>query len=157
MAKKHKTKLPAEHWMHDPQEHDFPAAGNYLSLLAGPSAVEAIVAALKEVPSETRQAKDLLRASKLELLPAADFHVALDLKKVAQGDKLSPVLLVRGSLQDGVPLTIADGYHRICASYHISETADIPCRIVDVPLQAPKAPSPRPPAPSRANRNPRAT
>ena len=27
------------------------------------------------------------------------------------------------------PLTVADGYHRICASYHLDEDADIPCRI----------------------------
>jgi hypothetical protein len=32
-----------------------------------------------------------------------------------------------------VALTIADGYHRICASYLIDENADIPCRIVDAP------------------------
>jgi len=45
----------------------------------------------------------------------------------------SPVLLVRGRLgATEVPLTIADGYHRICASYHLNEDADIPCRIVDL-------------------------
>ena len=27
----------------------------------------------------------------------------------------------------------ADGYHRICASYHLNEDAEIPCRIVDLP------------------------
>jgi hypothetical protein len=32
-----------------------------------------------------------------------------------------------------VALTIADGYHRICASYHLDEDADIPCRIADPP------------------------
>jgi hypothetical protein len=42
------------------------------------------------------------------------------------------VLLVRGRLQQDTPLTIADGYHRICASYHLDENADIPCRIVDI-------------------------
>jgi hypothetical protein len=30
-----------------------------------------------------------------------------------------------------VALTVADGYHRICASYHLDEDTDIPCRIVD--------------------------
>jgi hypothetical protein len=58
--------------------------------------------------------------------------VASDLAKVDQGNRLSPVLLVRGRLQRGVALTIADGYHRICASYHLDENADIPCRIVDI-------------------------
>jgi hypothetical protein len=41
------------------------------------------------------------------------------------------VLLVRGAFGSGVPLTVADGYHRICASYHLDENADIPCRLVD--------------------------
>ena len=54
-----------------------------------------------------------------------------DLKKVKDGKKLSPVLLVRGQLTSDVPLTIADGYHRVCASWHLDEDADIPCRIVD--------------------------
>jgi hypothetical protein len=42
------------------------------------------------------------------------------------------VLLVRGRLGAGVPLTVADGYHRICASYHLDENAPIPCRIADL-------------------------
>jgi hypothetical protein len=70
-------------------------------------------------------AKDILRASGLPLLPADDKEVATDLGKVASGEKLSPVLLVRGS-----PLWVADGYHRVCASYHIDENAEIPSHIV---------------------------
>jgi hypothetical protein len=30
----------------------------------------------------------------------------------------------------GIPAQIADGYHRICASYHVDENTEIPCRIV---------------------------
>jgi hypothetical protein len=41
------------------------------------------------------------------------------------------VLLVRGQLAHDVALTVADGYHRICASYALDENADIPCRLVD--------------------------
>jgi hypothetical protein len=52
---------------------------------------------------------------------------------VRDGQRLSPILLVRGRATDDVALTVADGYHRICASYHIDENADIPCRIVDAP------------------------
>jgi hypothetical protein len=44
------------------------------------------------------------------------------------------VLVVRGHLGTGRPLTVADGYHHICASYHIDEDADIPCRLVDLPV-----------------------
>jgi hypothetical protein len=52
---------------------------------------------------------------------------------VGSGGLLSPVLLVRGDAWRGVPLVIADGYHRICASYYLDEDADIPCRLVDPP------------------------
>jgi hypothetical protein len=31
-----------------------------------------------------------------------------------------------------MPLIVGDGYHRICASYHLSEDADIPCRLADL-------------------------
>ena len=52
---------------------------------------------------------------------------------MARGEPLSPVLLVRGRAAAGTPLVVADGYHRICASYHLDEDADIPCRLVDAP------------------------
>jgi hypothetical protein len=79
-----------------------------------------------------RKGKDLLRTSRLPPLPPENLHVARNLKKVKDGKKLSPVLLVRGQLTSDVPLTVADGYHWICASYHLDEDADSPCRIVDL-------------------------
>jgi hypothetical protein len=45
---------------------------------------------------------------------------------------------VRGRLDTDVPLTVADGYHRICASYHLDEDAEIPCRIANLPAAAPR-------------------
>ena len=89
---------PREHWQAEPQEHDYPAAGNYLSLLMAPAAVEATVKALQEAPIVRYKAKDLLRASRLPLLGAKDPDVARDLREVRQGKRLSPVLLVRGDL-----------------------------------------------------------
>jgi len=71
-----------------------------------------------------------LRASRLELLPPDNVHVKKDLGKVQAGNLLSPVLLLRGRVDADVPLTVADGFHRICASYRLDEDADIPCRIV---------------------------
>lgn len=76
-------------------------------------------------------AKDLLRASRLPMLPPENVHVAKDLKKVSKGRRLSPVLLVAGDVQHDSPLTIADGYHRISASYLLTEDAPIPCRIIE--------------------------
>jgi len=118
-------------WKDEPDEHDYPAAQDYLSLLLPDAAAADAVARLRQAPIVHRKAKDLLRASRLGILPPDNVHVANDLKKVKRGQPLSPVLLVRGSLPNGVDLTIADGYHRICASHHLSENADIPCRIVD--------------------------
>jgi hypothetical protein len=31
------------------------------------------------------------------------------------------------------PLQIADGYHRVCASYHLNQDTEIHCRIADIP------------------------
>ena len=122
-----------EHWKDEPDEHDFPAAADYLSLLLPVQTAAALVDGLKAVEKIDRQAKDLLRASRLTLLPRDNPHVAADLKKVSGGERLSPVLLVRGQAKKGLPLLIADGYHRICASYHLDEDADIPCRLVELP------------------------
>ena len=68
--------------------------------------------------------------------------VALCRKDVAQflGNRRSvlmslvaPVLIVRGDLLKGLKTVIADGYHRTCASYHLSENESIPCAIIDHP------------------------
>jgi hypothetical protein len=121
--------MVAEHWKSEPEEQDFPAARSYLSLLVGPEAAGKLVKALrKQGDLVEHPAKDLLRASHLPLLPSSDSEVAADLKKINFGSKLSPVLLIQGD-----PLWIADGYHRICVSYHVDEKAQVPCRIVPRP------------------------
>jgi hypothetical protein len=122
-----------EHWQDEPEAHDFPAAADYLSLVAPAGEVAKVVDALKSAKTEHRKAKDLLRASRLSLLPAENVHVKKDLAKVAAGKRLSPVLLVRGRGDKGIPLTVADGYHRICASHHLDEDADVSCRLVAWP------------------------
>ncbi len=122
-----------EHWKPEPDEHDYPAAASYLSLLLPKPSVDAVVAELRAAPIGLWKAKDLLRASGLALLATGNPHVSSDLKKVKEGEKLSPVLLVRGSMKASAPLQIADGYHRICASYHLDEDADIPCRMAADP------------------------
>ena len=120
-------------WGSEPDEHDYPAAADYLALLAKPGQVSEIVAELKKAPIVYKKAKDLLRASRLGLLPPDNPHVRSDLDKIKKGKLLSPILVVRGDLVNDVALQIADGYHRVCASYHLDENADIPCRIVDGP------------------------
>lgn len=120
-------------WHAEPEEHDYPAAAAYLSLLTTPAEADALVAALRAAPITHRKAKDILRASRLELLGETNAHVRSDLVKIHKGEKLSPVLLVRGHLGSGVPLQVADGYHRVCASYYTDENTDIPVKIADLP------------------------
>ena len=108
MAKKGKLR-----WSDAPAAQDYPAAGSYLRLLARPGTVEALASVLSQVPTVTQAAKDILRAAGLPLLAVDDPEVAKDVKKVAKGQPLSPILLVRGDLAAGFPLQIADGYHRV--------------------------------------------
>jgi hypothetical protein len=119
-------------WTSEPADKDYPAAASYLRLLATNAVVESLTAALAQAPTIQQHAKDILRASQLPLLPADDAEVSKDLARVAAGTPLSPVLLIRGELASGRALQIADGYHRVCASYHLAEDTEIPCRLVDL-------------------------
>ena len=116
-------------WQQVPQEHDYPAARSYLSMLAGPKTVRRLVKALRMAPVTHFKAKDILRASRLPLLAMDNVHVAADLAAVKAGQPLSPCLMIRGDLTDGVAAQIADGYHRVCASYYTDENTDIPVKI----------------------------
>jgi hypothetical protein len=122
-----------ETWTSEPEERIYASAGNFLSLLFAEADVTALLGRLRGADTVHREAKDLLRAAGLRLLSADDPHVAHDLKRVGRGDPLQPVLLVRGSAREGRSLVVADGYHRICASYHLEEDAEIPCRLVALP------------------------
>lgn len=113
-------------WLKEPEVHDFPAAQDYLELLFKPDEAQKIVEKLKAAPTITKKSKDILRASKLALLPDTNIHVKENLKKVEKNKKLSPILLVRGENE----LIIADGYHRLCCSYYLTEDLEVPCRLV---------------------------
>jgi len=113
-------------WLSDPQEHDFPAAADYLSLHLSETEAADIVEKLKAGKTIIKKAKDILRASELPLLDKDNIHVRENLKKAKKGGKMSPVLLVRHNSK----LIVADGYHRLCAIYYLSEDEDIPCRLV---------------------------
>ncbi len=113
-------------WLKKPKEHDFPAATDYLELLFSIEESKTFTDNLRKAITIVKKAKDVLRASSLPLLPKENIHVKQNLKKVKKGGKLSPVLLVKKNYK----LVIADGYHRICATYYLSEDLEIPCRLV---------------------------
>jgi hypothetical protein len=117
-------------WLDEPEAHDFDAATDYLSMVGAPDVVEKTVDALRAAKPTSRKAKDILRAADLALLPTSNPHVKGDLVKIHAGRPLSPILLVRGNAMRGAPLQIADGYHRVCASYVTDENTPIPCFLV---------------------------
>jgi len=114
-------------WLSKPEEHDYPAAMAYLSLLYDQSTAVAQAEKLKRAPMSKQKAKDIFRASGLSLLGVSNLHVKKDRKKIKAGQALSPLLLVRDPANCKV--VIADGYHRLCAVYSFDEDAVIPCKI----------------------------
>lgn len=119
-------------WLEDPEPHDFPAASDYLDMLAEPRIVKQLTDKLQAGTVVHKKAKDILRAAQLSLLPNDNPHVVADLAKIKKGQALSPILLIRGDYATGVPLQIADGYHRVCASYYTDENTDIPVVLVSL-------------------------
>jgi hypothetical protein len=116
-------------WLDKPEPHDYPAATDYLELLVGPETAINLTKRLIAGNITHKKAKDILRAAQLTLLPKDNPHVAADLNKIRNGQPLAPVLLIRGDLTTNRPLHIADGYHRICATYHTDENTNIPAVI----------------------------
>lgn len=133
---KHGTKaVPlALTWLDDPAEHDYPSAASFLSLTARAGPIDVITTLLSQAPTVHQAAKDILRAAGLPLLPVTDPEVSKDLARVNDGVALSPILLLRGDIETGRALVVADGYHRVCTAYHLGENDAIPCRIVDLPV-----------------------
>ena len=115
-------------WLSEPEEHDYPTALSYLSLVYDEQTATTYVSKLKRTSISEFKAKDIFRASGLSSLGISNSHVKKDQQKLQSGDELSPLLLVRDSVNGKV--VIADGYHRLCAVYAYDEDAVIPCKIV---------------------------
>lgn len=120
--------MTAIKWLNEPEEHDYPAAQSYLSLIYDESAASAYVEKLRGAPVSEFKAKDIFRASGLSLLGISNEHVEKDRQKIESGKELSPLFLVRDTANGKV--VIADGYHRLCAIYSTDEDAIIMCKIV---------------------------
>lgn len=118
---------PRIKWSTQVEAHDFAAGQSYLQLLYPAEVARGFVASLKRVKATNFSAKDIVRASELELLSRKNADVAKQLKRIAKGEQLSPLLLVRES--GHARLIIADGFHRLCAVHHLDPKEDVPCKI----------------------------
>lgn len=116
----------AVYWFDEPEEHNYPAAEDYLTLLFSRDTARGLVDRLRRENVQYFKAKDIFRASKLPLAGISNEQVEKTLDKVGDGKKLSPILLVRAS----TGLIVADGYHRVCAVYSHDQDVKIPCKIV---------------------------
>jgi hypothetical protein len=123
---------PKLEWTKKGEASDFDAARNFLSLLYSDAKAKALVENLRNATLVEHAAKDLLRAAQLPLLPRDEPHVDDDLKRIHKGKPLAPILLVQGDMTKGLPLIVADGYHRICAICYFDESEPIPCRTASI-------------------------
>jgi len=123
-----KEKVQEINWLPDVEEHDYPAAESYLSIIYQEDKVVDMIARLRKARIVQFKAKDIFRASQLSLLGVSNSHVDKDRDKIRKGKSLSPLLLVRDEQHGKV--VIADGYHRLCAIYDFNEDAFIQCKII---------------------------
>lgn len=112
-------------WLDQPEPHDYTAALSYLSLYFPMRQAGDLVHSLRLARVEQWKAKDIIRASGLDVLDEKNSHVEHNLEKIDDGKKLSPILLVRTPEK----LLIADGFHRACAVYLFDEDQAIPAKI----------------------------
>lgn len=114
------------YWFDEPEDHNYPAAEEYLTLLFSRDTARGMVDRLRRENVQYFKAKDIFRASKLPHAGISNQQVEKTLGKIEDEKKLSPVLLVRAS----TGLIVADGYHRVCAVYSHDQDVKIPCKIV---------------------------
>jgi|SRR5882724_11520565 len=114
-------------WASEVEKDNYPAAETYLSLIFKKEEAAKLVRKLKDAPIDEYPAKDVLRASRLPLDTSSDCLTA-EKRKLEQGKKLSPILLVRDERTGTV--IVADGYHRLCVTYLFKEDAQIPAKLV---------------------------
>ena len=84
-------------WLDDPEDHDYDAAADYLSLISEADA-DRRRRSTRSSPRTPRCARPRTSCGRpgWTLLPATNARVKTDLAKIDAGKKLSPILLVRG-------------------------------------------------------------
>ena len=78
-------------WLTKPEEHNYPAAQSYLSLIEDEPTAKRLVGMLRRAPVSHFKAKDIFRASGLSLLGVSNSHVKKDRRKIKNGKELSPL------------------------------------------------------------------
>ena len=127
MPKQPKPQPRQVQWLEDAIDEDYNAAAHYLSLLDVQKNADKAVAEMRSATITEFKATDLLRAAQLTVPKADDRPSREQMKKIKNGEPISPVLLMRASALKKV--IIADGFHRICAAYRIDPDVVLRCKL----------------------------
>ena len=79
-----------KYWLKEPEDHDYPAALDYLELIYILPKAKQLMAKLKKAKTTYKKAKDILRAAELPLLPADNIHVKRISRKLKPGNYYHP-------------------------------------------------------------------
>ena len=83
---KDKTKpVPTIKWLGEPEEHDYPAAESYLSLIYDAKIAADFMQQLRQASMSVYKAKDIFRASSLSLLGGSNSHIEKNQIKILNG------------------------------------------------------------------------
>lgn len=119
-----------------PVAQDYTGAQAFLNLCCPPDVSAALLAKLKSSKVTQARANDILRASKLKPITDNDPGVAKEIDNIKSQVVLPPVLLVQGDVFRGIPLVIADGFHRVCAAFLRDPDAVVSCVLAVVDWSA---------------------
>lgn len=106
-------------WEEEVASHDFEAAQAYLSLRYDEDRAKKLVKKLRAAPITQRRANDVLRACGRDPLELDDPGVRRDLVTIAQGNRLSPVLVVYDKDGGLTSLTAITVFPSRIASIHL--------------------------------------
>lgn len=116
-------------WAADPDPADFPAARSFLGLVMPDEYADRAVELLRAAPATRARAKDIVRGSAGELAPEKLPGVQDEMKKMEDGEPITPLLLVQGGSNTQPDMLIADGWHRAHAAYYLQHDAWVPVRV----------------------------
>jgi hypothetical protein len=115
-------------WLKKPQPGNYSDAFSFLGLIYDGNKIVEFMKMFKSASISEFKARDIIRAANITDITNTNLLIEEDRKKIKKEVALSPVLLLRDSVNARV--IIAEGYYRIAAAYSIDENAVIPCKII---------------------------
>jgi hypothetical protein len=115
------------HWDHE-SAIDYRKAVDYLTLTFPTKTVPTIIEGLHARPIQQFKVKDILRVSKVLLLPRDNTHIKIIQLCIVNEVPLVPLLLVKYDSN----LFVVDGYHRLSAVYYYDEDSLVHVKLLEL-------------------------